>query len=145
MHLPAARQLGLAARFLHTLPWNGFEPQAIAQDRLESFLQKRPRLRRVALKLGWRPAPPAPVAVGLARDRSVAIAYTVSDQAFRMDLSSLRGPVQATWIDPTNFDALPVRPFTQGSRVRVVPPGRNADGDGDWLLLLRSVSNLKKP
>lgn len=141
MHLPGARQLGLAARFLNTLPWNRFEPQAFAQDRLEAFLQQRPRLRRVAWKLGWRPAPPAPVAVGLARDRSVAIAYTVSDQPFRMDLSAFQGPVQATWVDPTNFDEHPVRSAARGRQMQVQPPHRNAAGDSDWLLLLKAVAS----
>ena len=137
MHLPGARQLGLAARFLGTLPWHEIEPQPVPQDHLEAFLQHRPRLRRVALKLGWRPAPAAPIALGLARNRSVGIAYTVSDQPFRVDLSPFQGPVQATWIDPTNFDEHPVRLRARGRQMEVQPPHSNAAGDSDWLLLLK--------
>lgn len=140
MQLPGARQLGLAARFLSALPWNEFEPLPVPEGRLESLLRRRPLLRRVARKLGWRPAPPAPVAMGLARARSVGIAYTVSEQAFSLNLAPFKGPVKASWIDPTNFDEYPVPSGLQGRRIQVRPHRRNAAGDSDWLLLLQPAS-----
>jgi Protein of unknown function (DUF4038)/Domain of unknown function (DUF5060) len=136
MHLPGARHLGLAREFLETLPWNQFEPQPVQSGRLERRLQRRPRLLRVVHKLGWQ-ARLAPVAMGIARDRSVAIAYTVSDLPFSVDLALFKRPVTATWIDPTTFDEHLVRFHVRGHRMHVKPHGKNAAGDGDWLLLLR--------
>lgn len=141
MHLPGARQLGLAKKFLSTLPWHQMEPQLVQVGRLERFLQHRPRLRRVVHKLGWPKASRAPVAMGVARDPSIAIAYTVSDQPFSVDLTLLKGPVTATWIDPTNFDEHPVRFDVRGHRMHVQPHRKNAAGDRDWLLLLRPASS----
>lgn len=139
MRLPGAGQLGLARAFLEALPWHTFEPQPVRTGRLERVLQHRPRLRRLAHRLGWRPSPPGPVATGVARDRSVALTYTESDQPFRIDPDLLRGPMSATWIDPTSFDEHPVRLRQHGRRPHARPPGRNAAGDDDWLLLWRSV------
>ena len=140
IHLPGARQLGLAAKFLNTLPWNGIEPLPVQAGRMWRWLQRQPLLQRVARKLGWPPAAPGPVAIGLARAGSVAIAYTVSDQPIRLDLSLFNGPVTASWIDPTNFDEHPVPSALRGRRVQVRPHRKNAAGDSDWLLLVRPFS-----
>jgi hypothetical protein len=137
MHLPGARHMGLAKEFLNTLPWNEIEPQPVQIGRLAGWLQHSPRLRRVAHKLGWLQVHRAPVAMGMARKKSVAIAYTVSDQSFWVDLSLFNGPVNATWTDPTNFDEHPVEFALRGHQMHVKPPRKNAAGDGDWLLLLQ--------
>ncbi|MFZ2828049.1 MAG: DUF4038 domain-containing protein [Hydrogenophaga sp.] len=140
MLLPGARQMGLARKFLETLPWNEVEPQPVQTGRLERLLQHSPRLRRVAHKLGWLQARHAPVAVGIAREPSVAIAYTVSDQPFSMDLALFKGPVTATWIDPTNFDEHPVQFDVRGHQMHVQPHRKNAAGESDWLLLLQPAA-----
>lgn len=140
MHLPGARHIGLARPFLEALPWDQIEPQPVQTGRLERLLQRAPRLLRVVHKLGWLQAHRAPVAVGVSRDKSVAIAYTVSDQPFSVDLALFKGPVTATWIDPTSFDEHPVRFDVRGRQMRVKPHRSNAAGEGDWLLLLRPAS-----
>ncbi|WP_236965638.1 apiosidase-like domain-containing protein [Hydrogenophaga sp. SL48] len=137
MDLPGARQLGRARKFLETLPWNEVEPQPVQTSRLDTFLQHSPRLRRVVHKLGWLQAHRAPVAMGIARDKSVAIAYTVSDQSFSVDLRLFKGPVKGTWIDPTSFDEHPARFDVRGQLMHVQPHRKNAAGEGDWLLLLQ--------
>lgn len=137
MRLPGARQMGLARKFLETLPWNEVEPQPVQVGHLERLLQHSPRLRRVVHKLGWLQARHAPVAMGIARDKSVAIAYTVSDQSFSVDLRLFKGPVKGTWIDPTSFDEHPARFDVRGQLMHVQPHRKNAAGEGDWLLLLQ--------
>ncbi|MGM9426502.1 apiosidase-like domain-containing protein [Hydrogenophaga sp. MI9] len=141
MQLPGARQLGLAKQFLRTLPWHEFEPLAVPEGRLEKFLRHRPRLRRLAHRLGWRPAPHAPVALGIAREKSVAIAYTASDQPFRVDLTPFRGPVKATWIDPVSFEEHLVQFCCRGRQMHIQPHRKNAAGDNDWLLLLQPAGS----
>lgn len=137
MHLPGARQLGLARRFLEGLPWHAFEPLQLQSGRLEHMLLHRPRLRRILHKLGWRQAPGAPLVTGMARDASVVLAYTVSDQTFGLDARLFKGPVSAHWVDPVSFEEHPVRAVVRGHQMRFQPEGRNAAGDSDWLLLLR--------
>ncbi|WP_374412093.1 DUF4038 domain-containing protein [Hydrogenophaga sp.] len=137
MHLPGARQIGLAKRFLETVPWNTFEPLAVAPGRLERRLAHRPRLQRALQKLGWRLASHVPVAMGIARDASVVLAYTVTDQPFKVDAGLFDGPVRASWIDPTDFGEHPATVRMRRGQMVVRPPRRNAAGDGDWLLLLQ--------
>jgi hypothetical protein len=71
-------------------------------------------------------------------DGGLVIAYMPTLRTISVDMSTLRGPVRAQWFDPSRAtytpaagDVLPnagVRDFT--------PPGKNADGDGDWVLVL---------
>lgn len=141
MRLIGARQIGLARRFLSTLPWQTFEPVPFPAGRLVRWLQHRPRLRRLLHMLGWRPAPRGPIAMGVARSKSVALVYTVCDQPFWMDLPLVPGPPKASWIDPTSFDEHPVRFRTLGRQMRISPRGRNAAGERDWLLLLQITAS----
>lgn len=137
IHLPGARQIGLAKEFLGTLPWHGFSPQPVRTSRMERFFQRRPRLQKILLKLGWRPPAPTPIAVGVAMEHSVALIYTVTDRSFDIDLRSMSLPVKADWIDPTCFDRHPAEFTVRGHQMRVKPHRKNAAGDSDWLLLLR--------
>ncbi|OOG85500.1 hypothetical protein B0E41_08160 [Hydrogenophaga sp. A37] len=139
MHLPGARQMGLAKQFLEALPWHEVEPQPVQIGRLEGWLQHRPRLRRVVHKLGWLQSRQAPVAMGIAREQSMAIAYTVSDQSFSIDLAPFKKPVKAIWIDPTNFDEHAVQFEVRGRQMHVQPDRTNAAGESDWLLLLQPI------
>jgi Protein of unknown function (DUF4038)/Domain of unknown function (DUF5060) len=140
MQLPGARQLGLARQFIETLPWHAFEPLPVVQGRVARWLRQRSLFQKLLRALRWRSAPLAPIAAGLARDRSVAIAYTVSDRPFSLDLSALPGPVRAVWIDPTTFDEHPARFHVRGHRMHVRPERTNAAGDSDWLLVVHSAS-----
>jgi Protein of unknown function (DUF4038)/Domain of unknown function (DUF5060) len=137
MELPGARHLGAARTFLAGLAWNAFVPQPVRTGRLERLLRQRHRLNRLLLRLGWRPATPTPVAAGVARDGSFAIAYTITNRDFTMDLRPMRAPVTASWVDPTSFERLPADVRLKGSRMRVTPRGLNAAGDSDWILLVQ--------
>jgi chitodextrinase len=71
-------------------------------------------------------------------DGTLAMAYMPSRRTFTVDMSRLGGPVTARWFDPAagtylaiGGGALP----NSGTRT-FAPPGPNADGDGDWLLVL---------
>lgn len=68
-------------------------------------------------------------------DGGLLVAHTTP--AITVDLSRLSGPVDAAWFDPTTGTtqlidaALP----NSGTR-RFTPPGSNAAGDSDWVLVL---------
>ena len=79
----------------------------------------------------------------LANDGSFALIYVPSDRRFTVDAAALgAGPVLADWYDPTSGETTSVEgsPLHQG-RQRLSTPGKNADGDEDWVLILRSANS----
>jgi hypothetical protein len=78
----------------------------------------------------------------LANDGSFALIYIPSDRKFTIDAAALgAGPVIADWYDPTSgettyVDGSPLQP----ARQRLSTPGKNADGDEDWVLILRDAN-----
>jgi Protein of unknown function (DUF4038)/Domain of unknown function (DUF5060) len=137
MELPGARQLGLAKRFLSSLPQQALVPVPMPANRLETWLQSRPLLHRVMRKLGWQAAPPTPVAMAVAQEPSITLAYTITDKAFAIDVRGMDSPVTASWIDPTSFERHPANPEERGHFMHLKPDRNNAAGDRDWLLLLQ--------
>jgi hypothetical protein len=136
--LPGARQLGLAKDFLATLDWATFEPRPAPPGRLETVLTAHPRLRKLMFRLGWRPMPPAPMALAFSRDGTQALAYTVTREAFGIDLRGMKGTPQARWVDPTCFEAQSATVEVRDGCLFVQPPHDNAAGDTDWLLVVRT-------
>ena len=73
-------------------------------------------------------------------DGRLAIAYLPAGGAIVVDLARLAGSVRARWYDPANGTYRPVRgtPFRNAGKVRLQAPGKNADGDFDWVLVLNA-------
>ena len=71
-------------------------------------------------------------------DRRLAVSYLPAGGTIVVDLARLAGPVQARWYDPTKgtYRPVPGSPFRNASKVRMKAPGKNADGDADWVLVL---------
>lgn len=147
--LPGARQLGLAKSFLETLPWQALEPQPMRQRPLETRLLHRPRVRRLLQRLGWCNRPLSPIAVGTVPGRSMALVYSVSRQAFALDLEQMamapRKGLKACWVDPVTFEEFPAVLAGRGRHVVARPEKQNAVGDDDWLLLLRPTDRVGSP
>jgi hypothetical protein len=80
----------------------------------------------------------------LASDGTCAAVYVPASRMFTLDLTKLSGTVSARWFDPASgaFHDIKDAPFKQIAR-EFTPPGRNAAGENDWVLLLNVVS--KKP
>jgi Putative collagen-binding domain of a collagenase len=71
-------------------------------------------------------------------DGALFIAYLPTQRTVAVDMSKLPGRVRARWYDPTTGAFLPVAgsPFANADTRRFTPPGRNGDGDDDWVLVL---------
>jgi len=71
---------------------------------------------------------------------TLAISYLPAGGTIRVDMTRLAGPVRARWYDPTRgvYSAVSGSPFPSSKAVDLASPGRNADGDPDWLLVLTS-------
>ena len=52
----------------------------------------------------------------------------------------LAGSVTARWYDPTRgtYTTIAGSPLANTGAQRFAPPGNNADGDGDWALVLEA-------
>lgn len=76
-----------------------------------------------------------------AADGSFAITYTPSLRDLIVNLKILSGPrVDASWMDPLTGDFLRVTgaPFERSTQHIFRPPGLNAAGSSDWVLVLKS-------
>lgn len=87
------------------------------------------------------PSPKAaddPVAA-VSRDRRLAVVYVPRGQGVSLKLSGLRSPSVYSWRDPTTGRTVAAKPSAPRSgRVTLRPPGRNAGGDSDWVLVVRT-------
>ena len=71
-------------------------------------------------------------------DGALVIAYMPTTSAISLDMSTLSGTVAAHWYDPTTGEYIAVGglPFANTGIRLFTPPGKNHDGDGDWVLVL---------
>jgi len=113
MNLPGSKQLGIAKAFLLTLPWHQLAPDTVAFKNA--------------------------VSAASSADGKLALAYTIGGQSIRVDLSKLNGSLTSLWFDPVSGAevAVPGKPFHATGSREFTPPGQNAAGEGDWVLLLR--------
>jgi len=85
------------------------------------------------------------VTAGRTPDGRLGMAYVPSVRPIKVDLSQLKGSVSVRWFDPSRGTSsfVPGSPFKNSGTTSFTPPGNNADGDGDWLLILEA--NLPRP
>lgn len=78
--------------------------------------------------------------VARASDGSFVVAYMPTQRQITVNMSSLKGPATARWFDPTSgkFQAIAGGPLPNRGAHQFTPPGKNRDGDGDWVLLLNA-------
>ena len=71
-------------------------------------------------------------------DGRLVMAYVPEGQTIGVDMSKLAARVRARWYDPTNgtYRRVPGSPFNNAGTRGFSPPGENADGDPDWVLVL---------
>ena len=73
------------------------------------------------------------------RRKAGHVSYLPTGGTITVDMARLAGPVRARWFDPTNGTyiaglGLAVHEGRHGPSSR--RPGKNADGDRDWVLVL---------
>jgi hypothetical protein len=75
-----------------------------------------------------------------APDGRLIIVYMPTIRPITVDMSTLSGPTVCRWYDPTIGEYLPASgsPFANSGDRQFAPPGKNHDGDGDWVLVLEA-------
>ncbi len=73
-------------------------------------------------------------------DGSTVVVYMPTTRTITVNMASLRGPSKARWFDPSNgsYQDTTGGPFANHDTRQFTPPGKNHDGDGDWVLLLEA-------
>ena len=63
-----------------------------------------------------------------------------TSRTITIDMTKLAGSVTARWFDPTNntFSTVSGSPFPNTGSTQFTPPGTNAEGSDDWLLVLET-------
>lgn len=86
----------------------------------------------------WKQANYATAA--LAADGSCGLVYVPSARTVTVNLSKMKSAVTASWFDPASAATNPVDgPAFENKGTRTFrPSGKNADGDSDWVLVLRT-------
>jgi len=71
-------------------------------------------------------------------DGSFVVAYMPTVRTVTVNMASLKGPAKATWFDPTNgtYTSIAGAPLANSGTHEFTPPGKNHEGDGDWVLVL---------
>jgi hypothetical protein len=80
------------------------------------------------------------VTAGRTPDGSLVMAYLPSLRTLTVDMARLRAPATARWYDPSRgtFTAVEGSPLVNAGRHKFTPPGKNGDGDNDWVLVLET-------
>jgi hypothetical protein len=75
-------------------------------------------------------------------DGSTVVVYIPTVRTITIDMTKLRGKPKARWFDPSNgtYQDISEGPIANSGSHQFTSPGKNHDGDGDWVLLL-NVSN----
>jgi Protein of unknown function (DUF4038)/Putative collagen-binding domain of a collagenase len=73
-------------------------------------------------------------------DGALVIAYMPTIRMISVAMSALSGTAAARWYDPTTGEYITVggSPFANTGIRQFTPPGKNHDGDGDWVLVLET-------
>jgi hypothetical protein len=79
-------------------------------------------------------------------DGALVMAYLPSLRTVKVDLAKLRGPATARWYDPScgTYTAIKGSPLRNSGVLAFRPPGKNGDGDGDWVLVLETAPPKKR-
>ena len=114
MRLPGSTQLARARRLLLTLPWPQLAPTT--------------SLFTGALSAAATPG------------QRCALAFTAGGKTVTADLAQCGGPATVRWFDPTSgeLQVVAASPFANQGKREFTPPGRNAAGDTDWVLVVET-------
>ncbi len=129
---PGSQQMIYASRFFAQRPWYKLVPD----DR-----HKVVTAGYGAFGTTGSPNDNDYVAAARTRDGKLVIAYTPTIRAITVDMTKLSGRVRARWFDPTQgtYTSVAGSPFPNTGRRQFTPSGTNADGAGDWVLVLTAA------
>ncbi len=127
MQLPGSSQLAAAKRFLLTIPWHTLQSISQPKSRLSSLLN---------LVMPSKSA----VATAASPDGTLALYYSLGENPIVIDMQRFSAEASASWVDPASGHQKNVldSPYLNKGKLKFSPPGKNSDGDSEWLLFLET-------
>jgi hypothetical protein len=129
---PGVAQLKIWREFFETLPWWQLVPDQ-EHTTLTAGMGSAGDFKTHVSKSDYATA-------SRTADGSVVVVYMPTERAITVILAKLKGSVKAQWFDPSNgsYASAADGPLTNSGSKQFTPPGKNHDGDGDWVLLLKA-------
>jgi len=126
LNVKSSQQAPLLRRLLEPRPWWRLVPDTDHKLVTEGYGQ-------------WKQADH--VAVALADDGSLALAYLPKGGTIQVAMERLHGAVDVSWFDPTSGQYRPAEgsPFDNKGQRDFTSPGQNSAGENDWVLLLQTL------
>ena len=129
---PGVEQLGYWKSFFTSIPWQDLVPDQNHQILTAGFGSFGNVDTRVS-ESDYATAASTP-------DGSTVVVYVPTVRAITVKMSALRRRAKARWFDPSDgtYHEISGSPFNNSGSKEFTPPGKNHDGDGDWVLLLEA-------
>ncbi len=130
---PGVTQFTIWKKFFESLPWQDLVPDqthTVVTDGFGTFGNLQTRVSNSDFCTASK-----------THDGSFIVAYLPTVRTITVNMASLKAPVIAKWLDPSNgaYTTISRGPFINKGTRRFTPPAKNHDGDGDWVLLLAVV------
>jgi hypothetical protein len=127
------RQLTIWKNFFSSLPWYDLVPDQdhrVVTEGLGTYAEFTVPVRHSDFCMAAKTP-----------DGSLVVAYMPTARTVTVNMSALKAPVKVKWFDPTNgeYTAVSGGALANTGSHQFTPPGRNHDGDSDWVLELDSV------
>ena len=80
------------------------------------------------------------VAAAASPDGTIALYYLLYKKPIVINMQRFSAEVHASWIDPANGykKAISNKAYINKGKFKFSPPGKNSDGDSDWILFLET-------
>lgn len=144
-------QLGIWKNFFSSLPWQDLVPDEHHETLTAgygTFGNDEVHLDAKSFSTTMDPRVSTSDYATAARvpDGSYAVIYMPTARAITLEMSRLCGPATAKWFDPTTgtYRAISGSPFPNIGTRQFTPPGNNAAGDSDWVLLLDAAGRDRR-
>ena len=141
-------QLTIWKDFFSSLPWQDLVPDqehAVVTEGFGTFGSTEVELNQSNLTATRKPSVSQSDFATAARtgDGSVVVVYMPTARTITVNMASLKAIATAKWFDPSNraYSNIPGGPFVNSGTQQFTPPGKNHDGDDDWVLLLNATGN----
>ena len=127
---PGVTQLKIWKQFFSSLPWQDLVPDqhhSVVTAGFGTFGD----LKTAVSKSNFCTSSRTP-------DGTFVVAYMPTMREITDDMASLKAPAIARWFDPTSgvYTVIAGGPLSNHGERKFTPPGKNHDGNGDWVLVL---------
>lgn len=131
---PGVAQLKLWKEFFAALPWQDLTPDQKHTILTAGFGTYGTFETRVS-QSDYATAASLP-------DGTLAVVYMPTARTITIDMEAFHRSMRARWFDPAigKYHEVSASPFANRGHHQFTPPGKNHDGDTDWVLLLEATS-----